>query len=394
MDSDHTTILDLFLPLARRRTWIALLALTFAGFAAFLSLVLPVRYTAGAVILPPQRPSSIALLALQLGVYAPLSPLTRENLEALDPNAIYDAILRSETVEDAVVRQFHLQKWYGSYSIADTLRIFRQNCDIQSGNTDDYDMIRVFVTDRDPQMAKHLANALVAHYTDLLASVASHDASDRMTFLTRQLDQIKEQLAAAENQLAEEQLSSGAIQLNTQITALIRSAVILRAQIAQQETSVRAMQTWAASDNPTLQLAQQELASLKAQLARVQGTTRSADSGLDLPRRNLPEISLDIMRDERAVQYYQSLFTATQKQFELAQYDAARRSSLAPVVSPAVAPDRKSYPHRTFIVLGAGATGLFLGIFCALIESVLSESDWSRLRALLLPFPFHGRTPN
>jgi uncharacterized protein involved in exopolysaccharide biosynthesis len=61
------------------------------------------------------------------------------------------------------------------------------------------------------------------------------------------------------------------------------------------------------------------------------------------------------------------------KQVELARIDEAREGSLIQVVDPAYPPDKRSFPHRSLIVLAAAAAGLFLGLLAALVHARLQR---------------------
>jgi len=66
--SDEISVLDLLIVLAARKRLIIWITVAFAILAIVVSLLLPVRYTATVVLLPPQQNSSLSnQLAAQLG---------------------------------------------------------------------------------------------------------------------------------------------------------------------------------------------------------------------------------------------------------------------------------------------------------------------------------------
>jgi uncharacterized protein involved in exopolysaccharide biosynthesis len=97
----------------RWRKLVATTALGFAVMGCVLTLLLPARYTASAVLLPPQQSSSegtaiMAQLSNLGGMAAGAAGLGIKN-----PNDQQVAMLKSRTVEDAMVERFHLQQVYG-----------------------------------------------------------------------------------------------------------------------------------------------------------------------------------------------------------------------------------------------------------------------------------------
>jgi uncharacterized protein involved in exopolysaccharide biosynthesis len=53
----------------------------------------------------------------------------------------------------------------------------------------------------------------------------------------------------------------------------------------------------------------------------------------------------------------------------VAKLDEAKQGALIQVVDPAIPPDRKSFPKRALIVIGATFVGLFIGILVALLQA-------------------------
>jgi uncharacterized protein involved in exopolysaccharide biosynthesis len=134
------------------------------------------------------------------------------------------------------------------------------------------------------------------------------------------------------------------------------------------------MQTFASGGNAQLIEAQQELQSMRAQLAKLGGTEESPNA-LMLPKGKLTESGLEYVRRLRDVKYYETIFDILARQFEIAKLDEAKEGSLIQVVDPAVRPDRKSFPKRTLIVAIATLAGFLIGVLAALMQS-----GWSRLK--------------
>ncbi len=85
----------------------------FVGIAVILSIItvflLPKSYTANAVIMPPQQnqPMALTAMASQLG---PLAAIAGKDLGLRNPSEIYIAMLRSRTLEDALIDRFSLPR--------------------------------------------------------------------------------------------------------------------------------------------------------------------------------------------------------------------------------------------------------------------------------------------
>jgi hypothetical protein len=127
------------------------------------------------------------------------------------------------------------------------------------------------------------------------------------------------------------------------------------------------MRTYATGENSQVVQAQQELDSMRAQLAKLGGSEDSASGGIIVPKGQVPEAGLEYVRKLRDVKYNETIFDILARQFEVAKLDEAKQGALIQVVDPAVPPDRRSFPKRTLIVLGATIAGLLAGISLACI---------------------------
>lgn len=372
----EVSLLDLLLIMARRRRMILLTTLAFALISTAVAFLLPNQYTAEVLVLPPRQSSSLSsLLESQLGgTLGSLAALSGGgSLGLRNPNDMYVAMFKSQTVEDAMVTQFGLMKEYHKRYLSQARKAFEKHIDVDGSGKDE--LIHVSVRDRNPERAAQLANAYVDQFRRLSQHLAVSAAGERADFFYQQLQQAKEKLADAEEALKQTEISTGLIELSSQARALIESAASLRAQIAAKKVQIQALETFASGDNAQLIQAQQELASLQAQLGQLGGSDQSANS-LIVPKGKIPQAALEYARRLRDVQYYQTIFEVLARQYELAKLDQAKEGSLVQVVSPAIVPDRKSSPYRGLIILGSTLAGLLLAAAVALIQS-----NWSRMKA-------------
>jgi len=368
--SAEISLLDLLIVLARRRRDLLSGTAAAAVLGAILSFLLPNRFTATTAILPPQQnTSSAAALLGQLGSVNPLASLAGSSLGLKNPNDLQVAMLKSRTVEDAMVDRFSLMALYREKRWSDARKAFEKATDIENGLKDG--LIRVSVTDKDPKRAAEMANAYVEEYKKLSATIAVTEASQRRLFFEQQLVQAKDNLASAEEALKRTQQKTGLIQLDGQARAVIESVAQLRGQAAAKEVQIRAMRQFAAEQNPDLQLAGQELAGLQSQLARMGAGPGGSSGDFLMPKGSVPEAGLDYVRKLRDVKYNETIFELLAKQFEIAKIDEARQGSLVQVVDKAIPPDKKSSPMRLLIVACTAVGGFVLAIFWVLFSEAL-----------------------
>lgn len=366
----EVSLLDLLIVLARR--WRALVYGTgaIAAMAAIVAFVWPSRYTATTVILPPQQnTSSSALLLGQLsGGVGPLAGLAGSTLGLKNPNDLQVSMLKSRTVEDAMVDRFNLLGLYHDKRRSDARLDFERYTDIENGLKDG--LIRISVSDRDPKRAATMANAYVEEYKKFSATIAVSEASQRRLFFEQQLVQAKDNLANAEEALKKTEQKTGLIQLDGQARAVIQSVAELRGKVAAKEVQIQAMRQFATDQNPDLQIAEQELQGLRSQLAQM-GAAHDASGDLLMPKGSVPEAGLDYIRKLREVKYNETLFELLAKQLEAAKIDEARQGALVQVVDYAVEPDKRSSPKRLLIILCAIIGGFIVTCLWALFSEAL-----------------------
>lgn len=378
---DNLSLLDVLVVVVDHRRFVGWFVAVVTGLAVIVSLLLPKSYTAITTILPPQQSSGLgAILASEFGgsggglssLGGGMAALAGSSLGLKNPNDRYVGMLRSHVVEDAVIKQFGLEKEYHVKLLSEARTAFEHHSEID-GNAKD-GLIHISVVDQDPRKAAAIANGYVDQFRDLSQHLAVGEASERRLFFEQQLEQAKDKLANAEEALKDTEQKTGLIQLDSQARALIETAASLRAQIAARETMIQGMQTYATGQNAQMVEAQQELDSLRAQLAKL-GGNQETDDGLIVPKGLVPQVGLEYLRKLRDVKYYQTMFEVLAQQYELAKLDEAREGSIIQVVDPAMIPDRRSSPKRAYIVLGSFAAGLILSLLAVFAMAVYERAS-------------------
>jgi len=369
---EDVSLLDLLIMLAERKRLILYYTAGFAIVSLVVALIWPKSYTATAVLMPPRQPQSIgSLLGSELGSsLGGMAALAGGSLGIKNPNDMYVGMLKSETVEDAMVKQFGLMREYRASRLSSARKDFESHIKVDGDEKDG--LIHISVEDRSPQKAAEMANGYVDAFRNLSEGLAITEASQRRLFFQRELEQAKDNLANAEEALKKTEQTTGLIQLDSQARALIETAAELRAQITAKEVQIQAMQTYATGENAQMVEAQQELDSLRAQLAKLGGNEENPNSFFP-PKGKVPEVGLEYVRKLRDVKYYETIFEILAKQLEIAKIDEAREGSFVQVVDPAIVPDHKSSPKRALIVIVATGVGFLIGILAALLQAGMSR---------------------
>ena len=361
---DNFTLLDLLTVLAAHKHLIFILTAGCAVVSVIVSFLLPPRYTATITLLPPHQNTSLASVLTQVSSMGEMALLAGGGLNLKNQNDTYVGMLRSRTVEDAVVRAFGLMNEYHDRYLSNARKDFEHNSTVDGNKTDG--LIHISVEDRSPARAVQLANGYVDQFRTLSAHLAVTEAERRQLYFAQQLEQAKVNLANAEEAFEATEQKTGMIQLTSQSSALIETAISLREQITAKQVQLQGMQTYASSQNAQYIQIQKELGALREELAKLGGSEDPSDSGLLIPKGKIPEVGLEYMRKQRDVQYYEAIFEILARQEEIARLDEAKEGSIVQVVDPAMVPDKRSSPQRGLIVIAATVFGFCMSVLLAL----------------------------
>ena len=370
-DDDEINLFDLLIVLAKHKLMVLGFPLVAAVLAVIVSLLLPNIYTATTKILPPQQGQAggaAAMLAQLGGLAGAAGGLAGiKNLSDL-----YIGMMKSRTVADNIIQRFDLNTVYEGKYPSQVRLTFANASNITPGKDG---IINIDVDDKDPKRAADLANAYVEELMKLTQVLAMTEASQRRLFFERQLGQAKESLAKAEAAARGAMQSGGLMQVEGQGRTLVETTARLRGQITVKEVQIGAMRSFATDRNPDMRMAQQELDTLKYELARLEGAGTSAHSKTNADRS--PEKAgsgIDSVRLLRDVKYQETVYELLAKQFELAKIDEAKESTVVQVLDKAIEPDRKSKPKRSMIVLLATLAALFIGVIGAFVREALVKA--------------------
>lgn len=360
-------MLDLLIMLAQRKRFILLFTLGAALLTAGISLVLPVRYTAYASILPPQQSSTGAALLSQMANGGGLAALAGSSLGLKSQVDVYVAMFGSRTVEDAMIRRFDLMKVYRTKKMSIARKIFEQRSTAVAGLKDG--IIRVSVEASTPEQAAAMTSAYVEELQKLASGVAVTEASQRRLFFEQQMEQAESNLSNAEQDLKKTELQTGMFLPDSQSRVMMETAATIQGSITAKEVEIQAMSSFATDSNPEMVILKKQLAELREQLSKLTGNSDKA-SGLFVPKGSLPAAALDYVRKLREVKYRETLFQAVATQYQLAKLDEAKQGTIFQTIDRPVPPDSRSFPHRTILVILFTALAFILACFIVWANAV------------------------
>ncbi len=363
-EDDEISLLDLLLVLAKRWRMVASGTIIVSLLAVGIALVMKNKFTASVTVMPPQKSSGAsALLAGQLGALAGVGG----DFGGGGAN-LYEGLLKSRSLTDALLVRFHLIQVYHSKTMEDARKTFAANLVVTADKKSS--LIKVDFTDRNPRRAAEVANAAIAALNQMVSHLAITEASQKRAFFEQQVHDSEARLNKDEQALSQMGQGQGWIELYPQAQEVVASNAQLRAQIAAKEVELSAMQISVTPNNPNYLRQQQTLESLRAKLheqPNVDGAA-SVSGHLKTPQ------SLVYLQKYRDVLFEQDVLKIMMQQFESAKVDESKDFPVVQVVDPALVPERHSKPKRALIVIIGGMLGFFLCVVWAFVAESLQRA--------------------
>lgn len=181
-----------------RFTAIGMVAATLFAFA------IPPQYEAVTQLMPPdtQSGSGMAMLAgMTARSGSGLGDLAGSLLGTNSSGALFVGMLRSQNVQEGLVKQFNLTKIYGNQFASDARRTLDQNTSISEERRSG--IIAITVTDTSPQRAAALANSYVNELNARVVELSTSSAHRERVFLEERLKAVKQDLDDASDKLAQ-----------------------------------------------------------------------------------------------------------------------------------------------------------------------------------------------
>ncbi len=364
-------LLDTLLVLSKRKRTIFTATASAFLLGILLCLVLKPTYTATALIMPPQSPqSSLSSLMGQLGSLSGLSGGGGSLLK--NPADLYVGILQSRTIADRAILAFHLQDQWRTKSMWATRKKLATQVLIEAGKNG---LIQITAKDKSPQQASDLANFFVDALYRMNSTLAISEASQRRVFFDQEVNQEKNALAIAEENLKQTQQKTGLLSLTGQAELAIRSVAQVRADIASKQVALQGLLAYDAEENPAVIRLRQEVQALQGQLATLENNqARLAPGDTQIAANQVPGGSLEYVRKLREVKYHDALYEALSRQYEAARIDEAKSAPIIQVVDRSIPPDHKSGPPRLLILVGLTVFGFVASCVWVFLQTLLERA--------------------
>lgn len=212
----------------------------------------------------------------------------------------------------------------------------------------------------DPKLTSNILNEIGREYVRQNVERKSEEAEKSLTFLDKQLPDLKRQLEQSETKFNQFRNASGTVDLGEEAKMLLQQSVSAQTKLIElkqkrEELLVR------------FTTGHRDVAGLDSQMKEINGELQSIAARI----KKLPLLEQDVLRLTRDVKVNTDLYTALLNTAQQLRLVKAGKVGNVRLVDAAVAPKQPIKPKRLTVVAIAMLMGLFLGVICAFIKKSL-----------------------
>jgi|ERR1017187_2579418 uncharacterized protein involved in exopolysaccharide biosynthesis len=394
---EHLALLGVAWLLWAKRRWLAKIALWGLVLSTLIAFVIPKRYEATIRLMPPDYRTGVSLAALPAlsqasggteGGSSSAMSIANQLLGLNTSGDLLIGVLRSRTVEDRVIKRFQLMNLYGERYPEDARRKLESRTEIEPEKKTG--IIRISVEDHLPSRAAAMSQAYVEELNDLLAKVNTSAAHRERVFVEGRLDEIGKGLNTAEKEFSEFASQNNAIDVPQQSKAIVEGAGRLEAQLMAAESQLQGLEQIYAPQNIRVRELRAQVAELRRQRDKLSGkgvdlaTGGTLGSDQSYPSmRQLPLLGVKYLDLYRKNKVNEAVFELLTKQYEMAKIQEAKDVPSVQILDAVEVPQKKSFPHRFWIMLGGMCLSIVMGVVWVvgseLWERADPEASWKAL---------------
>ncbi len=373
--------------MAKRRNFIISFVVIFTLIAVIVSFVLPKKYKATAIILPPKDFSTVTpgggylsdAVSLTKGVSLPIM---------VTPSDVYAQMLKSTTIAERIIDTFNLMEYYHTDNFTDTYEVLMYYSDFR---VSDVGLLEVSFIDKNPARSAEIANTFIKELEIVNRTIVSDRLKQNKDFIEERLNSVKNELDSTRKVFEEFQMTNKAIDFSEQTRLAIDQAVALKIRMAELDLNIKIKETKLGKDHSDLKELVQQYQTVKDQLNTLEN--KNADSSFfSLPISAIPSLRGQYETLYSRVKVNESLYKILLEQYEQVKFQEQENTPVLSVLDWARIPEVRYSPKRTLIVVSTFALSMLLSILLAAFAEYYqrlektSPEDYKRLSMFLHSF--------
>jgi capsule polysaccharide export protein KpsE/RkpR len=258
-------------------------AVTLAGAAlgALYGLLAPKWYQAELSVVPakPQRAGISSMLGSELGgLVGGLDPSLGVSADA----SRIAAVLKSNSVTDAVIGKFDLRTRYGEKSQERTRETLWRHCDVNV--LPKPNLVQLTCEDKDPRFLQELLVYFAEHGNQVFRRVGVSSATEEVRFLEARVTELRRQADEAAARLRAFQEQHHVVDLDSQARAVVAAMAGLNSQSIAKQLELDYARTFSSRDEDATRQLQAQLSVVDQKLQELQGSREGSGGSGEKPR--------------------------------------------------------------------------------------------------------------
>jgi len=371
---DEINLLDYWRVIVKRKVLIGGIVCIAIIASVIYSLTLPAIYASTASIFPPQQEGSMTSgIMSQLG--GGLGGLTGSFLGISTPIDTWLAILKSETIRDAIIHRFNLMNAFEAKTMEGARNSLGGMVKIAKSKEG---FISITVEDKDPKRAALLANAFVEELDKINNGIMTTSGRRMRVFVEQRLKEAKIELAKGEESIKEFQEKNRAVKIDDQSRIVIDAIGGVKGQLMAKEVELQTLLSYATPFNPQAEILKTQVEELKEKLRELEEGKgkphNTATKDIFIPTAKMPDLALQYARLLRDIKVQQTLYELLTQQYEIARIQEAKDTPTVQVLDVAKVPETMAKSNKRKIVMLSTMTAMFLGIFLSFFMEYIERA--------------------
>ncbi len=338
-----------------------------------ISLLLPQKWTATAVILPP-TPSTGSLNVEEIGSAYALGSVGLTSLPGIiTPSDVIAGVLGSETIMKDIIDQFNIKKRYKLKNLDDAFNKVREMTTILVTQEQ---LIKISVTTENSQFSANMANAYFEGLDKFSKEALMTTGKQFRIFLEERLNEAEKELNEAAESLKIFQEKHKIFSIERETIKSIEILGSLQGQIIAKKVQLNALQSYSYHGNPQIIKLQKEISALEKQIKELEygtphlkGSNKKKDFGIgfSVPLNEVPDIGLKLTRLEMNLEVKKTVYSLLAEQYEKARILESKNTPTITVLDNARPPDLRSFPKRKKLVFLAFMLSIVYSLGLAIV---------------------------
>ncbi len=284
-----------------------------------------------------------------------------------EKKSTWEAILKSNTVESAIIKRFGLEEMYRTKTIKKTRKALEKNLKIEIGRDK---TLTLDFRDKDPVLAAKIANAFGEELDRVNKNILMTSGKKARMFIEQRLKEVDLKLNAALDAIKEFQEKNKAIDIEKQTSSAFVTIATVKAQKITMEAKLEMLLTLYSTNSREVEGVRANIRDLERQLNQLEEGGGGKASTF-IPTSKVPELGKKFALLLMEAEIQKNVLKFLNQEYELSKIQESQDTPTVQILDVATVPEKEDsdFDSKTFIILELSLFGsLFLSCGGALLH--------------------------